>query len=126
MVTVSSYSKKQNADGEDFIVLVLTGDLEFIQSKEGRLYATVKKANIASTFSEDVAKTMIGKQLPGSIDKQECEPYDYVVPETGKILELNYRWVYVPDNRQDENTVISNAVRADVNLFSTNGSLVEA
>ena len=126
MVTVSSYSIKKNSDGEDFIVLVLTGDLEFIQSKEGRLYATVKKANIASTFSEDVAKTMIGKQLPGSIDKQECEPYDYVVPQTGKIRELNYRWVYVPDNRQDENTVISNAVRADVNLFSTNGSLVEA
>ncbi|MBK9718934.1 MAG: hypothetical protein IPO85_15760 [Saprospiraceae bacterium] len=50
MVTVSSYSIKKNADGEDFIVLVLTGDLEFIHSKEGRLYATVKKLTLLFVF----------------------------------------------------------------------------
>ncbi len=66
MVTVSSYSIKKNADGEDFIVLVLTGDLEFYSfRKKVDCMLLVKKANIASTFSEDVAKTKIGINLPG-------------------------------------------------------------
>ena len=52
------------------------------------------KANITSTFSEEVAATMLGKQLPGQIIKQECEPYDYEIPDTGEVITLTHDYEY--------------------------------
>ncbi|MBK9109193.1 MAG: hypothetical protein IPM92_12720 [Saprospiraceae bacterium] len=119
MVTVSAYAVRQNQDGESFVVLILQGDLEIVQSQTGSFYANAKKCSISSTFSEQVAATLVGKQIPGRIIKQNCEPYDFVAPETGEIIELNYRWAYSPDETPSK-------VKADVNTFSKNGSLVEA
>jgi hypothetical protein len=39
---------------------------------------------------------MIGTQLDGSIQKLSCEPYEYVVADTGEVIELAHRWAYVP------------------------------
>jgi len=45
---------------------MLNNDVTLVQSKTtGNFYATAMKANITSTFSEEVAATMLGKQLPG-------------------------------------------------------------
>ena len=120
MVTVSSYVVRHNEDGDSFVVLVLQGDLEMIQSRNsGNFYATAKKCTISSTFSEQMAATLIGKQLPGKIIKEECDPYDFVVPETGESIMLEHRWTYVPDDSPKP-------LRATVNSFSKNGNLVEA
>lgn len=119
MVTVSGFAVRQNQEGESFVVLILQGDMELVQSQQtGHFYATAKKCTISSTFSEQMAATLVGKQLPGKIIKEECDPYDFVVPETGEILELNYRWAYVGEQ--------SPKVKADLKVFSANGNLVEA
>lgn len=118
MVTVNDYAVRQNQNGESFVSLILVGDMEIVQSqKTGNFYATARKCTISSTFSEQVAASLVGKQLPGRIVKQECEPYDFVDSQTGEIVELNFRWVYIQDETR---------VKADVNTFSRNGSLVEA
>lgn len=119
MVTVSDYAVRQNQDGESFVTLTLQGDVELVQSQTtGNFYATAKKCSISSTFNEQVAASLIGKQLPGRIVKQECETYEFVNPETAEVTELSHRWVYdseeVPVKKHNE---IS---------FSKNGSLVEA
>ncbi len=120
MVTVSAYAVRQNQQGESFVVLILQGDMELIQSQQtGNFYVSARKCTISSTFNEQVAATMVGKQLPGRIVKEACESYDFVDPDTGEIIELNYRWTYCPDEAPQE-------VKADVNTFSRNGSLVEA
>ena len=119
MVTVSDYAVRQNAAGENFVALILTGDLELIKSQTtGNFYATSKKCTISSTFNEQVAASLIGKEIPGRIIKEECEPYQFVVPETSEVLELDHRWVYVPEEAkvQKHNEI----------TFSKNGSLVEA
>ncbi len=65
--------------------IVVQGDLEMVQSKEsGKFYATARKCAIASTFDEAFAISMVGKQIKGTIVKETCEPYEYVVPETGE------------------------------------------
>jgi len=103
MVTISSYRLATNQEQEEFVVLelgCLKGDVTLVQSKTtGKFYATAMKANITSTFSEEVAATMLGKQLPGQIIKQECEPYDYTIPETGETITLTHTYEYTPDEK---------------------------
>ena len=99
IVTISGYRLAQNQEGESFVVLELMGDVELVQSSvTGRFYATAKKASITSTFSPEIADRLIGKELPGKVQRVACEPYSYVVPETGEEIVLEHRWDYIPAN----------------------------
>jgi hypothetical protein len=121
MVTVSDYAVRQNAEGKDFVVLILQGDMELVKSQTtGNFYATAKKCTITSTFNENTAAALIGKEIPGKIIKQDCEPYEFIVPETAEVLELSHRWVYIPDETPMK------VQRHNEITFSKNGSLVEA
>jgi hypothetical protein len=98
MVTVQNYAIRQNSDGEEFIVLILQGGLEMVQSQEtGKYYATIRKASVSSTFDEETAKQMLGQQLSGNIIRIECDPYEYVVEETGEQLLLSHSYEYQPE-----------------------------
>lgn len=95
MVTVIDYAVRQNSEGNSYVALMLQGDLELVQSKEtGNFYATARKCAISSTFTEAVAASLIGRQIKGTIIKEVCDPYDYVVPETGEQISLSHRYVY--------------------------------
>jgi hypothetical protein len=77
--------------------LILEGELTLIQSQEtGSWYATSKRASITSTFDEVKANKLIGRELPGSIIREECEPYEYVLPESGEVVELSHTYRYEP------------------------------
>ena len=94
MVTVTGFKIAENEDGDTYVRLQLSGSLEMVQSKEtGNFYATVRKCSIPCTFSEEVAQTMIGSQMTGSITKQEVDEYDYTL-ESGETITLTHRWVY--------------------------------
>ena len=41
---------------------------------------------------------MIGEKVPGSVQRKSCEPYTYTVKDTGEVLELSHRWVYLPED----------------------------
>src|ERR1044072_2841933 len=98
MVTITNSFVRQNKDGKPFVALELTGDLEMIQSNQtGRFYAAAKRCTVPSAFPEEFAKTLIGKQMPGSIERVETEPYEYTVRETGEVIMLSHTYVYVPD-----------------------------
>jgi hypothetical protein len=100
MVTITNYFVRQTQEGKSFIALELTGDLELIQSSgTGRFYATAKRCSVSSVFTEEVAKTLVGKTLPGRIDRVETAPYDYVVPGTGEIRSLSHTYVYRPEEK---------------------------
>jgi hypothetical protein len=95
MVTVKSYATKQRKDGTTFVLLELIGGLEIIQSATtGSYYGTVRKCNIPTTFSEEVAKTFIGCSLPGSIIKVECDPYEFTNPRTGELMLLAHTYAF--------------------------------
>ena len=95
MVKVSSYATRMRKDGTSFITLELTGGLELIKSSStGKMYATVRKCSIPSTFSELIAESMIGHELPGEIVKNECDPYEFVNKRTGELMMLNYTYAY--------------------------------
>lgn len=98
MVTIINYKKRNADDGREFFSLEITGGIEMVQSKEtGLFYATSKKAFISSTFDETTCKALIGTQMAGNVQKVECEPYEYVSKDTGEVMTLHHRYIYVPE-----------------------------
>ncbi|CAM3854694.1 hypothetical protein [Aquirufa aurantiipilula] len=97
MVIITDYIELENAQGEHYIALELSGDLELVQSKTtNKMYATSRRTRISSTFTKEVAQKMIGKELNGSLERVEVEPYDYVIPDTGEVIRLAHRYEYFP------------------------------
>ena len=106
MVQVVDYATRTSKDGRQFQVLILQGGLSLVQSKQtGNFYATVKKCSIPSTFDADTAKMMIGEKIMGSVQKKSCDPYQFVVKETGEEMQLDYRWVYLPEGATLEEAI---------------------
>jgi len=106
MITIIDYKARQNAKGEDFFALILQSGIEMVKSQEtGNYYATAKTASVTSTFTEEVCNNLIGEQLPGSIQKVQCEPYEFTIPDSGEIIELNHRWVYLKEGETVEEVV---------------------
>lgn len=121
MVTIINYKERQKEDGTTFYVLEVQGGIEMIRSKStGNFYATAKKAYVPSTFDEAICKGLIGTQMDGKIQKQDCEPFEYTVKETGEVIELSHRYVYVP---ADEVENIPQETFKTENIFSQNGIL---
>jgi len=97
-VHIVDYKKRMNAENEPFFALILEGDVEMVQSQEtGRFYATARRASITSTFGEETCKRLIGKEMPGTIKKHSCSPYEYEIPETGEVITLSHSYSYSPD-----------------------------
>jgi len=95
MVRIINYKTRQKEDGTNFYLLEVQGGIEMVLSKTtGMYYATSKKATITSTFDEETCKSLIGSEFPGSIVKEECEPYEYSIQDTGEIITLSHRYVY--------------------------------
>ena len=98
MVTVKDYHEREGEKGKTYLTLELEGDVSFVQSQNtGRFYAAVKRAFMFAAMDESTAKALIGKSLPGTIERVPCDPYDYTVPETGEIITLAYSYTYVPE-----------------------------
>ncbi|WP_242927349.1 hypothetical protein [Pontibacter vulgaris] len=106
MVTVTNFVKRTSGDGKQFNALILQGDVEMILSKQsGRYYATARTCSITSTLDDVVCQALVGKQLPGTIEKMESEPYDYKVPNSDEVITLNYVYYYNPNPRTIEQEV---------------------
>lgn len=102
MVTVIDFKKRTNSEGEDFFSLVIQGGVEMLQStKTGRFYATARKTSIPSTFNEVTCKSLVGQQIPGSIQKVEVEPYEYTPPGAEESISLTHSYQFVPETETD-------------------------
>ncbi len=109
MVTISSYEQRKRKDGTSFFVLILQGEVEIVFSPTtGLPYANVAKCSMPAPFDEPTCKSMVGTKLPGSIQKGECEPYDYTNPRTNKVIQLDYNYEYSPlENSTPEKAVFA-------------------
>lgn len=103
MVRIISYKKRQREDGTDFYLLEVQGGIEMIKSKTtNQYYATAKKATVSTTFDETTCKGLIGTEFPGKIAKIKTEPYQYTIRETGEVVSLEHRYMYLPDDVESE------------------------
>ncbi len=111
MVTVNSYKVAQNKEGKDFIALELQGEVEAVHSVQtGKVYLTARTVWVPTTFNLAFASMLVGKQMPGTVKKQACQPYEYTIPETGETISLAYQFVYDPEEASVKQEVgLSNA-----------------
>lgn len=94
-VKIVDYKARISMEGKPFFALVLQGGIEIVKSASGNSYATAKTASMPTTFNEHVCKGLIGSELPGTINRVEVDPYEYVVPDTGEVILLSHRFEYV-------------------------------
>ena len=99
MVTVTNYNKRQSDEGREFFALTIQGGVEVVQSQNGNLYMTARKTSIPSTFDEQGCQLLIGKEIPGSIKKVECEPYEYENKNTGEVITLTHTYEYEEERK---------------------------
>ena len=80
MVKIIATKVSPNNEGKSFVSLKLQGDPEFVQSQQtGKMYLTAKTCSIASTFDEATANALIGKELPGTVERVSSDPYEYTL-----------------------------------------------
>ncbi|MBD0823470.1 hypothetical protein [Aestuariibaculum marinum] len=107
MVTVKEIKKAENSKGEEFFGLIVQSRAMTVKSQEtGRTYLTAKTAFVATTFDEETAKSLIGTQFEGGIRKVQTTPYQYVIEETGEVIELSHRWEYYDPALEMEEQVV--------------------
>jgi hypothetical protein len=100
MVRIINYKKRETEDGKEFFVLELQGGIEMVKSKEtDKFYVTARKASISSTFDELTCQALIGTELPGKVEKVNCEPYEYTIKDTGEVIVLTHRFDYVEEEK---------------------------
>jgi hypothetical protein len=103
MVKIIDYKKRFSAEKQkEFFALTVQGDLEILKSASGGNYLSAPKISIPSTFDEATCISLIGKELPGRIVKQECEAYSYTIESTGEVITLNYKFEYVASEVKPE------------------------
>lgn len=127
MVRIIDYKKRQAEDGREFFVLEISGGIEMVKSHtSNQFYATSKKAFLASTFNEQTCKALIGTELPGNVQKQVCNPYEYVNKDTGEVTVLSHTYVYVQEDSiiSDEDKSLQKLLSEEHN-FSSNGKFKE-
>jgi len=114
MVKVVDFLERKNREGDSFYVLVVQGGVEAVKSvATGKLYFTAKTATVPVTFEKETCKELIGKEFSGSIQKEQCEPFVYDVEETGEIITIASRNVYVDESLEtiEENIIDEMVVR---------------
>lgn len=100
MVTVTGFRSVETEEGDTYVRLILSGDLEMVKSENtGNFYATTRRASISCTFDEQTAQSMIGKSLDGTITKVSVEPYEYTL-DSGETIKISHRWVFTPEGQE--------------------------
>jgi hypothetical protein len=126
MVTIIDFKERQTEEGKVFFVLEAQGGIEMIQSKvTGNFYATAKKAFIPATFDEVTCKALIGTQMQGQIIKEECDPYEYINKESGEVIMMSHRYVYVQETLEPKRPQEPSYedFKANQDVFSKEGKL---
>ena len=101
MVTIVDVKERTSQNGNSFMALIVQNELVLVTSKSGNVYVAAHRASIPCTLDFDTAKMMIGKELPGTIEKVECESFEQVNTD-GEIVHFNHRNQYVPESNLTE------------------------
>lgn len=110
MVKITGYKQFERENGEKFFVLQLMGKPEIVKSlNTGKPYMTTRRATMSCTFDEDTCKSLIGETFVGSIRRVACEPYEFVAPQTGEVIKLDFRYEYCEEAETMEETVLEQA-----------------
>ena len=100
MVTIINYKVERSKSGEEYIRLqIQSDDLNVVTTESGSQYVNAPQATIISTISEEVAKTQLGRKLPGTIERIRTDPWTFTDRQTGEQKTLHHRYIYDPEGK---------------------------
>lgn len=106
MVQIIGFEKKQSKSKESYAVLILQGEPEVLISKtSGRPYISARKTTIPCALEDNQAQALIGKELPGSIERVSCTPFE-VKLATGKKVKISSAYQFIPSELVSEKEVV--------------------
>ena len=96
MVTVAKAVIRTNKkSGNEFLSLTLVGGLDIITSaKTGNQSLVAMRCNITSNLPVEMASSLIGEKLDGTVVKVKCAPYQWMNPTTAEVLEISHTYRY--------------------------------
>ena len=103
MVQIIAFEKKENSrTKQNYSVLVLQGEPEVLISKSsGRPYISARKTTIPCALEEKQALALVGKELPGTIERVSCTPFE-VKLATGKKAKISSVFQYLAPEAVNE------------------------
>jgi len=106
MVQIIAFEKKENSrTKETYSVLVLQGETEVLISKSsGRPYISAKKTTIPCALEENQAQALIGKDLPGTIERVSVTPFQLTLA-SGKKVKISSAFQYMPPEMVNDKEV---------------------
>lgn len=111
MVRIINFKTRQREDGTEFFLLEVQGGIEMVKSKTtDQFYATAKKATVTTTFDEDTCRGLIGSEFPGKISKITTEPYQYTIKESGEVVTLEHRYIYLPEDVESQEASLAREI----------------
>lgn len=117
MVRIVNYQKRTTEEGKDFFVLEIQSGISMVKSKEtGKFYATSNKASISSTFDELTCQALIGTELPGKVQKVNCEPYSYTIKDTDEVITLTHKFEYVDEAENQEKAITQKVEKSNTTV----------
>ena len=72
-----------------------------ISKSSGRPYISAKKTTIPCALEQNQAQALIGKELPGTIERVACTPFE-VKLATGKKVKITTAFQYMPPEQVNE------------------------
>ena len=52
-------------------------------------------------MGKNIAKTLIGSQIPGNVVRIQVEQYDYINKRTGEVIKLQHSYSYQPEGSME-------------------------
>jgi len=105
MVQIIGFEKKQSKSKESYAVLILQGEPEVLISKtSGRPYISARKTTIPCALEDKQAQALIGKELPGSIERVSVTPFQLTLA-SGKKVKISSAFQYMPPEMVNDKEV---------------------
>lgn len=102
MVTITGYKTRATTQGDRSIYLIVEGGMQpAVSQATGKTYFKSRKASVFAAIDEEVAKSMVGFQIPGTIRQLKVEPYQITNEETGEVRLYDYRNEFVSEDLAD-------------------------
>jgi hypothetical protein len=105
MVQIIGFEKKQSKTKESYAVLILQGEPEIMISKSsGRPYVSARKTTIPCALEENQARALLGKELPGTIERVSVTPFQLTLA-SGKKVKISSAFQYMPPEMANDKEV---------------------
>ena len=59
-------------------------------------------ATFFTTFDEATCKSLVGSEFPGKVEKIKTELYSYTIKDTGEVIILEHRYIYLSEDVEPE------------------------